>query len=183
MLRGGESGYLDDVMPSDCENDPSDGKLGFNGSLKRKLRRSKDKRKKIRRSKAQCNMVMVDQLWLWIVGGKVSRSLSPDCLLAYQSKDTIVTSFPRKWTEPNGEHEDDVLDRLLQHLRADKLRQPITSVYALANLIITFCTNVFDRTSISAQLRLHDLFACSIGVVVSVNFRPIRDFTKQWLGQ
>lgn len=97
---------------------------------------------------------------------------------AYLRKDTIVTSFPRKWTEPDGEHEDDILDRLLQHLRGDKLRRPITSVYDLVRLITTFCTNVFDRTSISTQLRLHDLFECSIGAVVSISLRLIKSSTK-----
>ena len=70
--------------------------------------------------------------------------------------------------EPDGEHEDDVLDRLLQYLRSGKLRRPVTTVYDLAILITTFCTNVFDRSSTSTQLRLHDLFECSIGAVVSI---------------
>ena len=90
-----------------------------------------------------------------------------------------MTSFPRKWTKPDGEHEDDILDRLLQHLRGDKLRRPITSVYDLAVLITTFCTNVFDRTSVSRQLRLHDLFACSIGGVVSINIRSVKGVAKE----
>ena len=65
VLRGGERGYLSKNMPLEGENDSSDNKFELHGSRSPK---------KLRRSKAQCNMVMVDQLWLWILGGKVSRS-------------------------------------------------------------------------------------------------------------
>ncbi|KAL8795176.1 MAG: hypothetical protein Q9195_002331 [Heterodermia aff. obscurata] len=140
VLRGGERGYLSTNVPPDSQSDSSDSENELIGS---------SDRKKVRRDKAQCNMVMVDQLWMWILG------------------DTIVTSFPRKWTEPDGEHEDDILDRLLQHLRADKLRRPVTSVYDFATLVTDFCTNVFDRSSVTPQLPLHDLFECSIGFVAN----------------
>ena len=158
MLRGGERGYLSNTMSLVGESDSSDGRDEFKEPLSRR---------NVRKSKEQCNMVMVDQLWLWILGGKASRSLSPGGS-AYQSKDTVVTSFPRKWTEPDGEHEDDILDRLLRYLHY-KGRPSITSVYDFATLITTFCTGVFDRNSFSTHLRLHDLFVCSIGHVVGVN--------------
>ena len=80
--------------------------------------------------------------------------------------DTVVTSFPRKWTQPNGDHVNDILDRLLHHLRSDKTRRPIESCYDLAQLIVRFCTNVFDRSTSSTQLHLRELFECSIGAAV-----------------
>ncbi|KAG7005734.1 DNA damage response [Physcia stellaris] len=93
-------------------------------------------------------------------------------------QNTIVTSFPRKWTEPDGEHEDDVLDRVLQYLRADKSRPPITSPLDLADIITTFCTNIFDRSSTMTQLRLHDLFECSIGAVAHREMRLFTTFSE-----
>src|ERR1700722_13349268 len=64
-------------------------------------------------------MVMVDQLWLWVIG------------------DTVITGFPQKWLQPNGRREGDVLDRLLDFLRNNKKRLPIPSSHELANLIIS----------------------------------------------
>lgn len=69
---------------------------------------------------------------------------------------------------------DDILDRFLHHLRSDKMRKPIDSGYDLAQLIIRFCTNVFDSSTNSTQLHLQELFERSTRTVVG----PITLFFK-----
>lgn len=94
----------------------------------------------------------------------------------------VVTSFPRKWTKLNGDHVDDILERLLHHLRSDKMRRPIQSGYDLAQLIIKYCTNVFDRSTNSTQLPLRELFECSIGAVVGIITQFLNIFAKRLVG-
>ena len=103
-------------------------------------------------------MVMVDQLWLWVIG------------------DTVVSSFPRKWSR-----EGDVLDKLLQYLRVDKKRAPIQDVQDLVNIIITYCVGVFNRPRTVHGLGLHDYFEEAVGSVADqemILFRSFEDAAK-----
>ena len=82
MIRGSERGYLSNLAYFDIEND--------NSNSNREVSESAN-RKKMCRSKAQCNMVMVDQLWLWILGGKSPHSLSPDTVVAQLTRGKILS--------------------------------------------------------------------------------------------
>jgi hypothetical protein len=73
-------------------------------------------------------VVMVDQLWLWILDGN-----------------TIITSFPRRWgrnkPDPSGVH------KSLRERLESTPEEEIQSVYDLALIIIDQCSRVFfDRT-------------------------------------
>jgi Mg2+ and Co2+ transporter CorA len=105
-------------------------------------------------------MVMVDQLWLWVIG------------------DTVITSFPQKWLQPNGRREGDVLGRLLDFLRNNKRRQPITSSHELADLIISHCISVFNQPRSRLGLRLHDYFEWAVGHVADREMTLSRRFEK-----
>ncbi|UKZ69360.1 uncharacterized protein TrAtP1_010368 [Trichoderma atroviride] len=91
-------------------------------------------------------VVMVDQLWMWILG-----------------EDTIITSFPRRWgrnkPDSSGVH------KSLRQILAKK--KDIRSVYHLALLIIDQCSKVFfDRTQpTDDRPEVMDLFAQAIGAV------------------
>lgn len=93
-------------------------------------------------------VVMVDQLWLWILDGN-----------------TIITSFPRRWgrnkPDPSGVHKS-----LRERLEATSAEE-IQSVYDLALIIIDQCSRVFfDRTKpLDQRPEVMDLFASAIGNV------------------
>ncbi|KUJ13404.1 uncharacterized protein LY89DRAFT_721425 [Mollisia scopiformis] len=93
-------------------------------------------------------VVMVDQLWLWILDGN-----------------TIITSFPRRWgrnkPDPSGVHKS-----LRERLEATSSEE-IQSVYDLALIIIDQCSRVFfDRTKpLDQRPEVMDLFASAIGNV------------------
>jgi Mg2+ and Co2+ transporter CorA len=104
-------------------------------------------------------LVVVDQLWLWVIG------------------DTVVTSFPQKFRQPDWQLNCDVAEQLRQHLKKDKTRAPVTSAHDLANLIITYCVSVFNRKQPrSSGLLLHDYFETSVGVVADSEMRMFRAF-------
>lgn len=93
-------------------------------------------------------VVMVDQLWLWILDGN-----------------TIITSFPRRWgrnkPDPSGVHKS--LRERLERTPAEEIQ----SVYDLALIIIDQCSRVFfDRTKpLDQRPEVMDLFASAIGNV------------------
>ncbi|CAN8097527.1 unnamed protein product [Discula destructiva] len=92
-------------------------------------------------------VVMVDQLWLWILDGH-----------------TIITSFPRRWginkPDSSGIHKS-----LRERLARTDLN--IISVYHLASIIIDQCSSVFfDRTKpLDMRPEVMDIFAESLGEV------------------
>ncbi|KAK8099527.1 uncharacterized protein PG998_012768, partial [Apiospora kogelbergensis] len=96
---------------------------------------------------SQSRVVMVDQLWLWILDGN-----------------TIITSFPRRWgrnkPDPSGVHKS-----LRERFEARPVE--IRSIQHLALMIIDQCSRVFfDRTRPRDQRpEVMDLFASAIAHV------------------
>ncbi|KAI0185285.1 hypothetical protein EV127DRAFT_515449 [Xylaria flabelliformis] len=90
-------------------------------------------------------VVMVDQLWLWIM-----------------NDNTIITSFPRRWgrnkPDPSGVH---------KSLRVRLEQEEISSIHHLALIIIDQCSRVFfERTKpLDQRPEVMDLFASAIGQV------------------
>ncbi|KAI0862286.1 hypothetical protein F4860DRAFT_123398 [Xylaria cubensis] len=90
-------------------------------------------------------VVMVDQLWLWIL-----------------NDNTIITSFPRRWgrnkPDPSGVH---------KSLRVRLEQEEISSIHHLALIIIDQCSRVFfERTKpLDQRPEVMDLFASAIGHV------------------
>ncbi|KAL2429321.1 hypothetical protein ABEF95_001565 [Exophiala dermatitidis] len=116
--------------------------------------------------KDQHPMVMVDQLWLWIVG------------------DTVISSFPRSWPQPDWTQECDVLDRLIRHINDTPRRGPIRNSRDLANLIVKHCVDVFNhpiREDHYHRLSLHDAFETSVGVVADQEMSLFRQFENHVL--
>lgn len=69
------------------------------------------------------NIIMVDQLWLWVIDSNL-----------------IITAFPQRWGQPK----DDAfsaLDGILDSINS-KTNDPVTSVYDLATVITTYCSSV-----------------------------------------
>lgn len=99
-------------------------------------------------------VVMVDQLWLWILDGN-----------------TIVTSFPQRWgrnkPDPSGVH------KSLRERLESTPEEEIQSVYDLALIIIDQCSRVFfDRTKpLDERPEVMDLFASYRSTLI-VDKRP-----------
>ena len=90
-------------------------------------------------------IVMVDQLWMWILG-----------------KDLIVTSFPQRWQQPRNDPLN-VLDSVIEDINS-KTREPVKSVYDLAMIITSRCSGVFDRHRMGdEEYQFLDMFESSIG--------------------
>ncbi|PVH76685.1 hypothetical protein DL98DRAFT_464692 [Cadophora sp. DSE1049] len=95
-------------------------------------------------------VIMVDQLWLWILDGN-----------------TIITSFPKRYgrnkPDPSAVHKS--IRMRLQVCRKGEIR----SAYDLALIIIDQCSRVFfDRTKTAdRQPQVMDLFASAIGNVTN----------------
>jgi hypothetical protein len=96
-------------------------------------------------------LVMVDQLWLWIL-----------------DDNTVISSFPRRWgrnkPDPSAVHRG-IRDRL-GSLGSDQIH----SVYDLAFIIIDECSKVFfDRTTpLDQRPEVVDLFSSAISSVVCI---------------
>ncbi|RYP29124.1 hypothetical protein DL767_006894 [Monosporascus sp. MG133] len=84
-----------------------------------------------------------------------------------QLKGTLITSFPQGWGRANGPKDDcdGVLEQIQCYLRKP-IRNPITSVDALASVIIKECTRVFGRFQVpKPELQFLDFFDASISDV------------------
>lgn len=94
-------------------------------------------------------VVMVDQLWMWILDEK-----------------TIITCFPKRYglnkQDPSGVHK--AIRNRLKKLRKDHIR----TVFDLALIILDECSNTFfDRTKTQdRQPQVMDIFSEAIGDVV-----------------
>jgi hypothetical protein len=104
-------------------------------------------------SSADPNIFMVDQLWLWILKGREDTPVVSD---------TVITCFPQRWGQST---DDDVLQNILGYLETTD-RAPITSMHDLVKLIITSCSNVFDRSRVPKELQFQEFFEGCIGRVV-----------------
>ncbi|KAK1757113.1 hypothetical protein QBC47DRAFT_378429 [Echria macrotheca] len=89
-------------------------------------------------------VVMVDQLWLWIL-----------------DENTIISAFPRRWgrnkPDPSAVH------RAIRDHLATVDKSQITSIYDLALIIIDECSKVFfDRTKPDLRPEVVDIFSSAI---------------------
>jgi ankyrin repeat protein len=112
---------------------------------------------------------MVDQLWLWILGG-----------------DTVITCFPQRWDQPKQDPLN-MIDGIVEETNA-KTRPPIQSVYDLAMVIAGRASGLFDRHRLhEQQFQFLDMFESSIGHVTDQESRLFSKFHKasekstQWL--
>jgi hypothetical protein len=94
-------------------------------------------------------ILMVDQLWLWVLGGG-----------------TVVTCFDRRW-EDDGNFQANVLDRLLAWKLPNNATR-IKTAYELAHLVIDEASGFFfsSTSSLPRSLRFAEVFRTAIGSVV-----------------
>ena len=104
-------------------------------------------------------LVMVDQLWMWILG-----------------KDLIVTSFPQRWQQPKNDPVN-ILDNIIEDINS-KTRDPVKSVYDLAMIITNRCSGVFARHRMGdEEYQFLDMFESSIGSVTDREAILFKEFS------
>ena len=108
-------------------------------------------------------VLMVDQLWMWIVG------------------DLVLTSFPQRWRQPR-EDPLNVLESTLEEINSNAAEQ-VENIYDLAVMIGGRCFGTFDRSSITRDgSRFLDMFESSIGVAMDKEttlFSQFKDASQQ----
>ncbi|KAK6839337.1 hypothetical protein PG987_005203 [Apiospora arundinis] len=113
-----------------------------------------------RDSRTQSRVVMVDQLWLWVL-----------------DNNTVISSFPRRWgrnkPDPSGVH------KSLRE-RFEARPEDIKSAEHLALIIIDQCSRVFfDRTKpLDQRPEVMDIFASAIAHVVRDILKNRQTFAK-----
>ena len=105
-----------------------------------KKKRERNRQTGIRHHSDDLKVIMVDQLWMWIMGN-----------------DLIVTSFPQRWRQPRVDPMN-VLESIIQELHLST-GDDVESVYDLAIFIAGRCFGTFDRDG----SRFLDMFESSIG--------------------
>ncbi|KAI1454279.1 hypothetical protein F4805DRAFT_460944 [Annulohypoxylon moriforme] len=99
-----------------------------------------------RESQKVPRLVMVDQLWLWILDDK-----------------TIITSFPRRWGRIRPDSSD-VHEAIRKRLKGAG-SSDIKSAYDIALVVIDECSRVFFDRTLDRRPKLIDIFADAISCI------------------
>lgn len=103
-------------------------------------------------------IIMVDQLWLWILDGKL-----------------VITSFPRRWgrkkQDPSG-----LYRTIREQLASD--RPDLNNVYDMATMMMDQCSRVFFDRAVSRDNRpeVMDIFSTAIGDVTDRSTKAYNEF-------
>ncbi|TVY18934.1 Ankyrin-2 [Lachnellula arida] len=111
-------------------------------------------------------VLMVDQLWLWIL-----------------DENTVITSFPQRWTEPKKDDLDtnnktDVLEAIIRSV--DKSEATIPDGYKLAEFIVNACASLCFAVTLShdGNLPFPGCYGIIIGQVADIETHLFREFTQ-----
>jgi Mg2+ and Co2+ transporter CorA len=111
-------------------------------------------------------MIVVDQLWLWVIKGRPSDD--PDIP---SEPDLVITAFPERFNgtdDPSA----NVFKGIVAHLQRG-LEPPLRSANDLTALVIEHCTRVFFQRSLGEDLWFLEFFAREIESVVRNTFYGI----------
>ncbi|KAK4569974.1 hypothetical protein LTR86_002944 [Recurvomyces mirabilis] len=122
---------------------------------------SSEARSKAREIHRNANIIMVDQLWLWIV-----------------RDDLIVTSFPRGWNKNHDNDEHGVWQAICNDLQRPG-RKAVLGVHELATIISGHCYGWVDsRDASDSSLLFMNMFESSLGYAMEEEVRLFRAFQK-----
>ncbi|XXG95297.1 hypothetical protein Hte_001558 [Hypoxylon texense] len=113
-----------------------------------------------KRNRWEDKMLMVDQLWLWIIG-----------------KDLVITCFASRWEQPKNDPLN-VLDNIIEETNGIKTRAPVTSAYHLATLVFNSCCNTFGRPRVDKSYQFPDMFESSTGLIINRQTQLLRSFNQ-----
>lgn len=108
-------------------------------------------------SRGNIELLMVDQLWVWILGPEL-----------------IVTSFPQRWQQPRSELPD-LLSSLLEELDT-QTGTPVPSIFALTTRLVMQCMSTADRASHrSRRTSVLEMFSSNVGDAM---FEEVKLFSR-----
>lgn len=122
---------------------------------------------KFQEPKEEAHVLMVDQLWLWIL-----------------DENTIITSFPQNWTHDDEDHESegdpkDVLKSIQKYLTLVN-RPPLESVYDLAQLIVYKCLATFcNKPTPYGPMQILDVYESAIASVTDEETKLFNQFATE----
>lgn len=96
------------------------------------------------------NILMVDQLWIWVIKGKDDQP------------DRVISCFPDREGHESGSLDD--LHRNVLHQNKDK-RQPISTAADLTARIVTTCSDIFSWSQEAELVRFLHFFEATVGRV------------------
>jgi hypothetical protein len=109
-------------------------------------------------------MMVVDQLWLWVIKGTVTSEEGKEM----SHPDLVVTAFPDRF---NGAHDSaNVYEGIIEHLERG-LQPPLKTAHNLVAAILEHCTGVFFQRQLEQDKWFVEFFAAAIGTVVSLSGR------------
>ncbi|EMC97134.1 hypothetical protein BAUCODRAFT_42293, partial [Baudoinia panamericana UAMH 10762] len=104
-------------------------------------------------------VLMVDQLWMWVVG-----------------KDLLITSFPRRWRQTRKDHPLNVLEGIIEEINANT-GENVRNIYELAVLIAGRCFGAFDCSGVREDgSKFLDMFESSIGLAMDQETKLFAEF-------
>ena len=114
-------------------------------------------------------LLMVDQLWMWIVSGEL-----------------LITSFPQRWEQGDRDC-DDLFKALLNDIRSPT-HDHVSNIYELGMFVAGHCAGMSDtRSTKPGETLFIDMFDAAIGKVTDSETELFRDFesaseeASQWL--
>lgn len=109
------------------------------------------------RDKTAIDILMVDQLWIWVLGS-----------------DLIVTSFPQKWGQPR-EETPSLLSSVFEDLSSSGT--PVHSVHELAICIVGHCLSASDRViDRASEQSVFKTFNSTVGIAKELEVELFREF-------
>jgi hypothetical protein len=109
------------------------------------------------------NILMVDQLWIWVIKGSGDQT------------DRVISCFPER--EGHGSGFLDDLQRNVLHHNTDK-RQPIKSADELVARIVTTCSDIFGWSQEAELVRFLHFFEATVGRVGDGEIKLLNNFGK-----
>jgi hypothetical protein len=115
------------------------------------------------------NILMVDQLWLWMADRNVryARGQSSDTEKLSKTCDYVISCFPGRTGAGESTQQrwvDDLRQAVL--LPRNKQREPILQPRDLVSRILTTCFDGFDKLQSSESVRFFNIFEDTIGAIV-----------------
>jgi hypothetical protein len=114
--------------------------------------------------KSYHNILMVDQLWIWVIKGRDGQP------------DSVISCFPER--EGHGSGALDGLQRNILHHNAKK-RQPITTTADLVSRIVTTCSDIFTRSQQAELVRFLHFFEATVVRVGNDEINLLKSFVRR----
>ena len=110
-------------------------------------------------SEAEAKLLVVDQLWLWVIRGVEPIGEDGDDT---SIPDLVITAFPGRF---NGLYDSaDVYHGIIQHIERG-LEPPLKNVNDLVAVIVEHCTGVFFQRQLEPDKWFVEFFAAAIGII------------------